>query len=246
MVWYFSPLVYWYIILYHPLLVWYSHAMAWDSHRGRRFRFLRLEPSMNWTSWLRSSSRNGFFFVDQLTGSTFSKPCWHQKGLKKSLVIRCAIFMGKWPLFQWPWLLCRIIAMLVITRGWPLLAALLDSEASTQAMWPIVARKGQQMQSSKKPGRWLKTFRTKKCGPEGSAWHISSPAATVLQLHMLHCSESFFIDDYDDFSVPSQAAIYIKIMQKIKEKGEAHQHGDVFRSELVLFFCDTLVDTCWQ
>ena len=54
----------------------------------------------------------------------------------------------------------------------------------------------------------------------------------------------FFIDDYDDFSVPSQAAIYIKIMQKIKEKGEAHQHGDVFRSELVLFFCDTLVDTC--
>ena len=133
----------------------------------------------------------------------------------------------------------------VITRGWPLLAALLErSEASTQAMWPIVARKGQQMQSSKKPGRWLKTFRTKKCGPEGSAWHISSPAATVLQLHMLHCSESFFIDDYDDFSVPSQAAIYIKIMQKIKEKGEAHQHGDVFRSELVLFFCDTLVDTC--
>ena len=51
------------------------------------------------------------FFVDQLTGSTFSKQCWHQKGLKKSLMIRCAIFMGKRPLFQWPWLLCRIIAM---------------------------------------------------------------------------------------------------------------------------------------
>lgn len=79
MVWYFSPLVYWYIILYHPLLVWYSHAMAWDSRRGRRFRFLRLEPSMNWTSWLRSSSRNGFFFfVDQLT-VPLKKQCWHPR-----------------------------------------------------------------------------------------------------------------------------------------------------------------------
>mmetsp|Transcript_43728 Transcript_43728/g.89353 ORF Transcript_43728/g.89353 Transcript_43728/m.89353 type:complete len:96 (-) Transcript_43728:145-432(-) len=49
------------------------------------------------------------------------------------------------------------------------------------------SRKGQQMQSSKKPGRWLKTFRTKK------------------------------------------AAIYIKIMQKIKEKGEGYVAAEVER-----------------
>ena len=130
--------------------------------------------------------------------------------------------------------------MLVITRGWPRLAALLERSEASKYLWQIVARKRQQMQSSKKPGRWLKTFRTKKCGPEGSEVAHLKPScysATASLLGIFFYRWLWWL-----FYAISGGHLHQNHAEDQGEGWGQNQHGD----ELVVFFCDTLVDTCWH